>query len=447
MNHEKDSICIHNARPHLVERAEQSKNGRLGSLLIVQIWRMNIGESGIVQTGRYAKREGTMNRKEAIKAALGTAATASVLRGVAALSQQTNSVAISTTGSMIYVNPAIGSDTSSGAKGSPLRALAEAARRVNASTSSGAITILLSGGIYALGETVTFKPTNRSFSKSERLTIRAEVLPDDPEWHTGRMPTIIHTMALPEGGASSGIATETSHVTVQGLRILGVPVVETPKPGFLQRAYPIMRSGRDLDDLEVAQCLFAGDVVTNPNHVCIIASGSGAVVHHCIFYGAKISVVFWLGEGTGHAMKNCVCHGIYGSSVWTAAIPNDFDYRNNVVSNSNYVWTYQSLASATADTKGKSGREFGPSPDPSKNTHYKVINSYMGGNRKLTGTGTGERLEYADYDSSFLDLIGTKITDQPVVLERDQTKRNYLHPVAGSEAAKVGAGLFMKPTA
>jgi hypothetical protein len=45
-------------------------------------------------------------------------------------------------------------------------------------------------------------------------------------------------------------------------------------------------------------------------------------------------------------------------------------------------------------------------------------------------------------DPSFLELVGTKVADQPVVIERDQTKRNYLHPVAGSEAAKIGAGLF-----
>jgi hypothetical protein len=38
------------------------------------------------------------------------------------------------------------------------------------------------------------------------------------------------------------------------------------------------------------------------------------------------------------------------------------------------------------------------------------------------------------------------VSEQPVVLEQDQTKRNYLHPVAGSEAAKIGAGLFLKPT-
>lgn len=31
-----------------------------------------------------------------------------------------------------------------------------------------------------------------------------------------------------------------------------------------------------------------------------------------------------------------------------------------------------------------------------------------------------------------------------VALEYDMTERNYLHPVAGSEAAKIGAGLFTK---
>jgi hypothetical protein len=30
------------------------------------------------------------------------------------------------------------------------------------------------------------------------------------------------------------------------------------------------------------------------------------------------------------------------------------------------------------------------------------------------------------------------------MIEFDQTKRGYLHPVAGSEAAAIGAGLFVK---
>jgi hypothetical protein len=59
----------------------------------------------------------------------------------------------------------------------------------------------------------------------------------------------------------------------------------------------------------------------------------------------------------------------------------------------------------------------------------------------------GPRLQYADIDPSFLPLVDTKVTDQPVVLETDSTKLDYLHPVVGSEAAKIGAGLFMKPPA
>jgi hypothetical protein len=43
-----------------------------------------------------------------------------------------------------------------------------------------------------------------------------------------------------------------------------------------------------------------------------------------------------------------------------------------------------------------------------------------------------------------LELINTTITDKPIEIEMDQSKRNYLHPVAGSEAAQKKAGLFKK---
>ena len=96
----------------------------------------------------------------------------------------------------IYVNPATGRDSNSGAKDAPLKSLPEVARRVNASTGTGAYTALLSEGIYSVDETVLLSPKNRKFTKENRLTIRAEVLPDDPEWNVGRMPTLIHTMPL-----------------------------------------------------------------------------------------------------------------------------------------------------------------------------------------------------------------------------------------------------------
>ncbi len=356
----------------------------------------------------------------------------------------------------IFLNPGSGEDTNSGTQDSPLRTLAEAARRVNQSTGSGPMTIVLSEGIYSVSETTLLKPERRSFSKTERLTIRAEVLPDDPEWHTGRMPTLIHTMPIPAewnerpDGWMDGMLIETSHVSILGLKILGIPLVESPQPGLLRRLYAVSRLRPDLEDLEIGHCLFAGDEVTNPHHVGVIALGNGVDVHHCIFRGLKISVVYWSGDSTGHAMRNCLCDGVYGSAVWTSGIADDFEYRNNVVTNSNYVWTYQSGASAAADPDADGGGGAQPtaaSPaKPQVENHYKVVESLFAANRRLTGTGTGARLEYEDIDPSFLELVGTKVLDQPVALERDQTKRDYLHPVAGSEAANVGAGLFLKPT-
>lgn len=353
---------------------------------------------------------------------------------------------------ILYLHPANGADGNSGDKANPLRTLAEAARRVNQNRGSGPMTVVLAEGVYAVGETTLLKPEQRTFSKSARLTIRAEVLPDDPAWNIGRMPTLMHTMPLPAtwngrpdplGGAANGLLVETSHVTVQGLKILGMPVVETPKPGMKRRLYAIARFNRKLEDLEVAQCLFASDEIVAPNHVGIIAHGNSVVVRNCLFRGfMKDAVVYWTPGSTGHAMRNCFFHGMYGSTIWTAGIAGDLDYRNNVVDSARYVWIYQAGASAQSDAGG--GRAQLSAALPQEQTRYKVVNSLFAHNAKLAGTGTGARVEFADIGSSFLELSGTQVTQDPVAIEMDQTKRNYLHPLAGSEAAKIGAGLFLK---
>jgi hypothetical protein len=394
-----------------------------------------------------------MNRRHALKAGLGAAVGASALSRRWLAAQEAGSQTPPSAGqtleeNIIHLNPARGADTNSGAKDSPLRTLAEAARRVNKVEGDGPIAVVLSEGVYAIGETATFKPEKRKFSKTERLTIRAEVLPDDTNWHTGRMPTLIHTLPLGLPGAPPlefGMLTETSHVTIRGLKLLGAPVVETPKRGMLVRVYPIGRMGRTLDDLEISQCVFAGDKVTNPNHLGILANGSGINVHHCVFYGAKLTVVYWTAGSRGHAMTNCFVHGAYGSGVWTTQIADDFNFRNNVIANGNYVWTYQSgrLAQRDPDT---GARPDAPTATQEKGpVHYKVIDSLFASNKKFTSSGTGANLGFKDIDPSFLELLGTKVSDQPVAVELDETRKNYLHPVAASEAGKIGAGLFMNP--
>jgi hypothetical protein len=357
----------------------------------------------------------------------------------------------------IFVHPARGVDSNSGAESNPLRTLAEAARRVNHLRGAGAVTIILAEGIYAIGETISFKPESWTFSRDARLNIRAEVLPDDPAWHIGRMPTLIHTMPLPVpptwngnpdplGGAANGMVIESSHVTIQGLKFLGLPVVETPQPGLKRRVYAIGRFNPELEDLEIAQCLFAGGEIIAPLHVGVIARGNGLVVHHCIFHGfMKDAVVFWSGGSTGHAMRNCLVHGAYGSAIYTAGVANDLDYRNNVVDSCEQVWVYQDAKSAQQDARGQAVARSEASQAAQASTHYQAIDSVFANNGRMVARGVGAKLEFSAIDDSFIEQIGVQQLSQPIALEHDQTQRRYLHPVAGSEAAKVGAGLFMLP--
>lgn len=144
-------------------------------------------------------------------------------------------------------------------------------------------------------------------------------------------------------------------------------------------------------------------------------------------------------------MRYCFVHGAYGSGVWTSEIADDFDFRDNVIADSNYVWTYQSGASAGRDPDARAQGSGSPTAPEKHRVHYKVVNSLFAANKKMACSGTGANLGFKDIDSSFLELINTKVSDQPVAVELDETKKNYLHPVAGSEAAKIGVGLFLNP--
>jgi len=348
-------------------------------------------------------------------------------------------------GKTIYLNPYTGNDSNTGSKDKPLKTLVAASRIVNEDTSNEAITIILSEGIYTINETSTFKPTKRTLTEKARLTIRAEILPDDENWNTSSMPTLIHTMQLsdwwqgqkdPFGGTGYGMMIETSHVTIQGLKILGMPVVEHPKQGYIQRVYAIARLNPEFNDLEITQCFFAGDEVTNPNHLPIIANGNAIVLDHCLFYHVKQGIVYWSRNSTGHAMRNCLIIGNYGCGIWTSGIANDFDFRDNVIANGNYIW----ISQLTRDR----GQQVIGDVSKSEPIHYKVYNSLFAGNKKFVGTGGGPALNFKDVDPTILELINTTVTDKPVELEMDQSKRNYLHPIASSPAAEIRAGLFKK---
>jgi len=128
-----------------------------------------------------------------------------------------------TSAEVLYVNAKTGNDKNTGSHSQPLKTLREAANRINANTEKKASSIIISEGVYALTETVLFN--NNKFSAESRLTIRAEILPNDANWNPQRMPvitTIIPTKPTPgDGEEARGLEIEASHVTIQGLRFTG----------------------------------------------------------------------------------------------------------------------------------------------------------------------------------------------------------------------------------
>lgn len=330
----------------------------------------------------------------------------------------------------LYINPKTGNDQNSGQKDHPLKSLKEAASRINTSEGSDPLTVFLAEGIYALDTTVRFDPINRQFTKENRLLIRAEILPDDDNWDPGKMPVLISTMPfdnIPDdrlGGASNGIQIETSHVTIQGLRMLGSPVHERPKEGMVIRNYPIIREGRDLDDLRVTQCLFLGDIHAAPNHLPVLVSGQGVVVDHCVFYGVKDAVVFWHSDkpSENSAMHHNLIVNIYGAAVWSWSLAEDFQFYNNVVTQAEAVWIL--------DQEAEKG--------------FQLSNSLVVGYNQLVnkGGGPGGLGELADPNK--LKLGENVIIQKGGSLEivTDPTSKYYLHIAPGTLGSDLGAGLF-----
>ncbi len=338
-------------------------------------------------------------------------------------------------GNVLYLNPQTGDDAGKGTAAQPLKSLVEAADRINKANGKGAITVMLAEGIYNLHTTATFCPVNWRFSAAGRLTIRAEVLPGDSLWNPARMPVIVSTMPLdfkpngnndPFGGTSYGIQIETSHVTIQGLRVLGTPVHESPAPGIVRRNYPIVREGRSLDDLRITQCLFLGDPHAIPNHLAVLASGHGVVVDHCVFYRVKDAVVFWFSD---RPAERCQMHhnlmvGNYGAAVWTWSPAADFQYFNNVVADANVFWVL----------------------NQNEATSYTLTNSMLLGYQSLVTKGGGPLTNVTPGDAGKL-LFGIDVIlqrENTAIMDLDPTSPFYLHLRPDSPGYELGAGLFYR---
>lgn len=331
---------------------------------------------------------------------------------------------------VIYLDSRNGDDANSGSKEQPIKTFLKAAELINNGTDEGGTTVIVAPGVYPLPERVLIE-NERPFTKADRLTIRAAILPGDADWKPGMMPVLISTqergtpdITRDRGTSMYGLQVEVSHVTIQGLKFLGNAAPHN-------RYYPIRRNGKDLRDLEVTQCLFVGDRHALPIHVAIIAHGHELVVEHSIFYNCKNPVVFWNvdeGKSYGNAMRNCIVEGAYRTGVWVVATADDFDFSNNVFNNCDYFFVRNDINQETFHLKN------------SIVTNYKYYSGYgtAGGPKKETGP----EISYREENIRKNVVVKLETGDvQPAELSL-MTPNNYLHPAANSAAAKLGAGLF-----
>ena len=303
--------------------------------------------------------------------------------------------------------------------------MTEAARRVNADAASTSSEVIVSPGLYVLPQTALFKNT-KAYTATERLVIRAEVLPDDPAWRPQQMPTVVTAVPLvadERGEFGNGIQIEVNHATIQGLRFTGGLDFAFKSPKQIRRTYPIWRGGKNLDDLLVKQCVFVGDEQVMPLHVGVIANGHGLVLEHDVFYNVRNAVVFWAADGgTSHrnAMRNCLVYGASTSGIWTVETDgDDFDFRNNVIANSRIVWMRE---------RGGTRR-------------YKALTSVFSENANAAAYGAGAVGSITLTDSAFLSLQEMRLAGR-VDLVMDRSERDYLHIRRGSSGYEVKAGLF-----
>ncbi|MCK5148046.1 right-handed parallel beta-helix repeat-containing protein [bacterium] len=327
----------------------------------------------------------------------------------------------------LYINPLIGDDTKPGTLEEPLKTLTKAAKLINNSDTQGTSTLILAPGLYHIEQTVLFK-SNHRYSKSQRLTIQAHILPDDTAWTHQDMPIIIST-EIPKKWKLSGspqeltaIQIETSHVTIKGIKFLGSPV-----PTIWH--YPIARYGKTLTDLHITQCAFVMDRAGVTSNVGILSNGHATVVDHCIFYRCRNPVVFWRAEGgksIGNAMHHCIIHDAYTSAIWVCDTETDLLFHHNIIDGAEYVWM----------------RDAGASRNYSLSnciiTDFKTYSGQSGDGFKLSLTGP--EIIYKEVQvikSGNIELVNDHGIDAPL-------PRNYLHVKPGTKGSKLGAGLFLK---
>jgi len=326
-----------------------------------------------------------------------------------------------------YLDPQSGNDDNSGSTNNPLASLAGVAKIINQSSAPGPSIIKLAPGNYVLEQEVLFKNT-RAYTREKRLIIEAAVMPDDPNWQPSSMPVIL-SVEIPadlkkgkDMAESSGFHIEINHVTIRGIKFLGNPVINN-------WYYSIYRGGKNLEDLEVSQCLFLGNPDGLYIQVPIIANGHSLKVDHCIFSNCRNSVVFWNAEGgtsRGNAMTYCIVDGTLSSGVWLCQTAEDFLFHHNIIINSGNVWI-RSITNKRTYTISNCII-----------SRFKNYSAVSGPNGK---TPVGEEYKYIERS---IEKTGEVLLEKGMGIDTGVPKY-FMHVKPGTYGSRLGAGLFKTP--
>lgn len=324
-------------------------------------------------------------------------------------------------GQTLYVSSTKGNDQGAGTNASPLKTLDEAVLKANKFTGNQNVKIILGPGLYTVSHKLMINTAAKSIKSS--FTIEALNMPDDKNWTPADLPVVMSV----SGDNSTDqfphcelLLIGQDNVTIRGIKFTGNP------NNTVRDYYPIRRQDKTLNGLNVTQCYFIGEANSTPIQSSFWASGPGIHVDHCIFHNSKIAFVLG-SDMNDFSLTRSIIDGAYNTAIWygfakTAA---KFTFKNNVITNCNYVMVY---------------------PVEDGQPSYTFRDSYISGNSHYLGNYPKAQDRFITEPNHHIREVNVRkkgLVKFVEVADGGITKDN-LNLSAASAGKSTGAGIFSK---
>jgi hypothetical protein len=315
----------------------------------------------------------------------------------------------------IYVDSDNGKDLNVGSIHSPVASIQKALSMIKNSNFDLA-TIKVNSGVYVLDSHLSIS------SFMGRIVLEASILPDDSLWKPESMPIILSTAKKGEIEEDKnfvvGFLIEKSNVEIRGVKFLGYQYPNT-------RYYPIARFSKKYKDLHVEQCVFVGDDDASHIQAGVITHGDSVKINNCVFHKVRNTVVFYEdsenGIKHGNSLTNCIINGTSQSAIWTAWPDTGFVFKNNIVTNCNYVWMKNSF----------------------NKTEYSMENCVLVNNRNFQGDESRQPTQFKLNEINIIKSGNIQIRKKEEKVDLPLPK-DYLHIIPNTLGYNLRAGLFKK---